>query len=322
MDFPMLSPHEMPVALRAWATVAQADGAMTQAERHLLEVIAEIHGTKIDAARLDAIEPREVAETVNDPHRAKRVVQLAMVVAMADGNVTEARASAVRSLAEALGIDERGLRVLHEIAHGHRLLARVDMTRRIVGRLGGSVLEDEGLAGVGRMVGPAIFGTEDKELGDRYRALERLPRGTFGRAYFEWARERGFALPGEKGGFPERGLFHELGHVLAGYGTDPQGEIQQGAFQAGFVRTDGFMFLMFVIMHFHLGLRITPIAKAETGLFDIDLVMRALARGSRCKVDLSDHWNMWRYVAKPLDQVRAELGIEPIESTAARAAHV
>jgi hypothetical protein len=45
-----------------------------------------------------------------------------------------------------------------------------------------------------------------------------------------------------------------LGHVLSGYDTDPDGEIQQAAFQAGFVRKDGFMFLFFGIAQFHLGL--------------------------------------------------------------------
>jgi hypothetical protein len=38
----------------------------------------------------------------------------------------------------------------------------------------------------------------------------------------------------------ERGIFHDVGHVLAGHPTDARGEIQQAAFQAGFTRKDGF----------------------------------------------------------------------------------
>lgn len=86
-----------------------------------------------------------------------------------------------------------------------------------------------------------------------------------------------------------------LGHVLAGYGTDPQGEIQQAAFQAGFVRDNGFMFLLFGILQFHVGMRITPIAKSYEGLFDVPRVLEALRRGAACKVE-----------------VRAELGVPPL----------
>jgi tellurite resistance protein len=313
MDFPMLTPNELPFALRAWAMVSRADGATTAAEDRLLEVIARLHDLEIHAADLEPIEPDEVARRIKSPHAAKRVVQLAILVAMTNGDVSEARETAVRRLAAALGIDERRLRVLHELARGHRALAGLDMRRRLFGKLGGDAFRDGGLAGLRDFFAPIVFkDREDEATAKRYRALGDLPEGTFGRAYFDWARARGFGLPGEKGGLPERALFHDLGHVLAGYDTDARGEIQQGAFQAGFVRKDGFMFLMFVVMHFHLGVKIAPVAEAETGLFDVDLVMRALARGSRCKVDLSDHFDFWKVAHEPLESVRRELGVDPL----------
>ena len=37
----------------------------------------------------------------------------------------------------------------------------------------------------------------------------------------------------------------------------------------------------------------------------------ALARGAACAVDLSDHWDFWPHLARPLDEVRAELTIPP-----------
>jgi hypothetical protein len=37
---------------------------------------------------------------------------------------------------------------------------------------------------------------------------------------------------------------------------------------------DGFVFLLFVILHFHRGIQITPVADAQIGLFDIPLVTR------------------------------------------------
>jgi hypothetical protein len=50
---------------------------------------------------------------------------------------------------------------------------------------------------------------------------------------------------------------------------------------------------IFVILHFHCGIKITPVVDADVGLFDIPLVMHALQRGVACKVDLSDRWNFW-----------------------------
>lgn len=86
--------------------------------------------------------------------------------------------------------------------------------------------------------------------------------------------------------------------------------------QAGFVRNDGFMFLFFGIAQFHLGLRITPIAEAETGKLDVDKVMVALARGAACNEDLSDGFNLWRHAERSLEEVRAELGVPALEVAA------
>jgi hypothetical protein len=68
-----------------------------------------------------------------------------------------------------------------------------------------------------------------------------------------------------------------------------------------------------VLVQFHLGIRVTPIARAEVGLFDVPKVMRALHRGAACRVDVSQDWNFWELVARPLDEVRAELGIPPLD---------
>jgi hypothetical protein len=104
-------------------------------------------------------------------------------------------------------------------------------------------------------------------------------------------------------------VFHDFGHVLAGYDTRPESETQQGAFQGGFVREDGFAFLMFVIIQFHLGVKVTPITEGHTGLFDVAKVLRAAQRGAACKVDLSDHWDPFAVADAPLEQIRAEYGV-------------
>src|SRR5262249_40376225 len=215
-------------------------------------------------------------------------------------------------LARALDVDERGVRTLHRMAAHQDLLSRMDLMRRVGGRLFGDAWRDDGFTGVRKVIAGLRGGGEHDALFPRYNPLGILPEGSFGRALWEHWITHDFGMPGQKNGIPEIAVFHDLGHVLAGYETDPVGELQQAAFQAGFVRNDGFMFLLFAIAQFHLGLKITPIAEAEVGKLDIEKVMTALARGAACTVDLSDHWDFWPHLPRPLEEVRAELEIPPL----------
>ncbi|HEY3498139.1 MAG TPA: hypothetical protein VGK73_25750, partial [Polyangiaceae bacterium] len=240
----------------------------------------------------------------------KRALQIAIVTALVEGTPSPETERAVERFAAALDFDDAGLAVLREVAHGNALLARFDVLRR-VSRF---IRNAEGFPGVLGMVVPMLGLGGDAELAARYRALEGCPTGSLGRAVYDHFVDNHFAFPGEPRSIPM--VFHDLGHVLAGYGTDPQGEIQQAAFQAGFARRDGFSFLLFGILQFHLGLRITPVAKGYRDLFDVPRVLTALERGARCNADLSDGYDLFAHRNTPLEAVRAELGIPPLQPAA------
>ena len=84
---------------------------------------------------------------------------------------------------------------------------------------------------------------EDVSLATRYQAFEQYPSESLGRSLWEYWRKNGFALPGEKGGAPEQILFHDCAHILSGYGTAPEEEVQVACFSAGFQRRDSFTFI-------------------------------------------------------------------------------
>jgi hypothetical protein len=312
MDLVVLNEKETPCALRALRDVVASNGTITPAERRFIEVIGELHGTRVDVGSLPSIAPGEVAEVITEPHRRKRVVQLAAIAAMVEGDVTPAEAAAVRGLAAALGVEEASLRVLDDIAANHQFLTRFDMMRRIMGKFGSKAYNEEGLAGIRKML-TLFTGGEDLEVAWRYKQLGLLPEGTLGREFWEHCTKNRFGVPGEKTGIPERMVFHDFGHVLAGYDTRPESEIQQGAFQGGFVREDGFAFLMFAVIQFHVGVKVTPVTDGYTGLFDVPKVLRAAQRGAACKVDLSDHWDPFAVADAPVEQLRAEYGIPPLQ---------
>lgn len=308
MDIAIFPPNELPIAL---ATVRAVDPEPSPAQDRFIAAVARLHRTSIEPSALPKLTAADSARAILDPHRRKRMLQLAMVMSTIDGDVAKPTAERVADLAYALGVDERGLRTLHQIAANHDRIARFDFIRRMAGRLIGGAWRDEGWAGAKKFI-DAMRGAEDPALARRYNRLGLLPAGTFGRALWEHWVSRDFAFPGQKYSIPEAGMFHDLGHVLSGYDTDPDGELQQAAFQAGFVRNDGFVFIFFAISQFHLGLKITPVADAEIGKLDVDKLMVALGRGAACKVDISDHWDFWPHMPRPLEEVRAELEIPPL----------
>jgi hypothetical protein len=309
MELKVFSPREIDVVLRALRNVAVANDRFTDGERALIEGVARIHEVEIDIDALEPISFDEVARVVVDPHKRKRAVQLALVMALVEGTPVSATDDVVQELASALELDEDGLDVLYEVTHGRALMARIDMFRR-VSRFIRSAREFPGFLGMALPM--TRLGGENPALAARYRRLGECAPGTLGRAVYDHFVENEFNFPGELGGIPM--TFHDVGHVLAGYDTDPQGEIQQAAFQAGFARRDGFSFLLFGILQFHLGLRITPVAKGYRGFFDVDRVITALHRGASCKVDISEGFDVFAHKDRPLEEVRAELGIPPLPS--------
>jgi hypothetical protein len=309
MDLVVFSEREILVVLRALRVVAGASGAFTQHEADLIEAVGQLHGVTVNAHELAPIAAAEVANVVSDAHRRKRLVQLAIVTTLVEGTPEPQGEGAVAELARALQVDDAGVETLHDLAGGHALLARIDMFRRMRGFL---MRRAESLPNLFKTALPTLLGLENRELAAKYQALESYPPGTLGRALFQHYRQHDFHFPGEVGGIPEWVVFHDVGHVLAGYGVDPQGEIQQAAFQAGFIKKDGFMFLLFGILQFHVGLRLTPIARAERGFFDVKRVIAAAARGAACTVDLSDSFDLFDHVHEPLDELRARWGLTPL----------
>lgn len=308
MDIAIFNDNELPLVLGALRDVALSNSSFSEAEAQMLEGLAELHGHRLRASELPRVSFDELARVVTDPHRRKRVVQLAIITSLVEGQPDERASLAVSLLAQALGVGEEGLRVLDSVAHGRAMITRFDVVRRVQ-----RFAKHSGGSNFLKVAIPTLLGLgQNNRLAARYYALANLAPGTLGRGLYDHFRDNDFAMPGEKGGLPELMLFHDIGHVVAGYGVDPQSEIQQAAFQAGFARTDGFVFLLFGILQFHIGLRITPVAKGQQGLFDVPKVLRALDRGASCRIDFSDHFDFFRYAPERLSVLRARWGVPPL----------
>ena len=158
---------------------------------------------------------------------------------------------------------------------------------------------------------------EDKALAARYRAWEKLPAGTLGHSLVDFYEKNGFSLPGERGGFPEAGLYHDFSHVLGGYGTEPEGEVQVASFTAGYKRERPFYLVLFAVLIFSTGVNMRPTADDFTTVGVLgkpgmaERMFAAMERGAQVNTDLSDKWDYWPYVEMPLDEVRKRLNVVP-----------
>ncbi len=167
------------------------------------------------------------------------------------------------------------------------------------------------MGAVARAVCAAAGRLEDRALARRFETLRALPDGTLGREYIHYLETRGWPLPGERGAQSDIIVYHDMTHILADYGTDPGGEVETACFTAGHRRKEPFTFVLFVLLQFHIGVRMTPGAKAERGYFDVGRALVALERGAAMNIDLSADWDYWDVVDVSVDELRRRYNIPP-----------
>ncbi len=307
------------LGLRAMKTVASASGAIRPAQRALMEAAQKmILRLEADIDALPPVTPAELAAGFPGAELRRQFVNGMLVTALADGVPARETVAKVEDFAAALGIATPVLADLRLMAEGHMLIARLDFLRR--GHIA-DIMKNEL-----RQKGPFRFAksvlgmrgvVEDPALAARYRAWAKLAEGTLGRALIGFYDEHGFSVPGERGGFPEAGLYHDFCHLLGGYSTEPEGEIEVASFTAGFKRERPFYVALFAVMIFSTGINMRPSADdfVTMGLLGkpgmAERMLAAIERGSKVNQDLSDNWDYWAWVELPLDEARRRLNILP-----------
>ncbi|APV49457.1 hypothetical protein BWI17_07035 [Betaproteobacteria bacterium GR16-43] len=308
MDIDVFSPRELGTVFNALRTSLNPGGPLALDEKVFLETYAGITGYALPPGGPMPIAARDVA--IEGAHARKRLIQLCAIAAMLARPVRPASVAFVQELARHLGERDTVTDVLEALVKGRHLSIRMIAMRRALRAMTKEAYRSEGAMGVVRLLGAMFLkASVNRDKLWNYKRLGLLPEGTLGREYWKHLTQNGFGAPGEPGGIPESVAYHDVGHVLAGYDTTPQGEIQQGSFQAGNRREDGFFFLQFVILQFHQGVKVSPATGAQTGCFDPRAVLWALHRGAQCNVDITHQWDFWPLMALPLEEARARCGL-------------
>jgi hypothetical protein len=310
MDIDVFSAPELPTVFRALRTALRTEGALEPRERLFLDTYARIVNIDPPASDPPPVHARDVI--VAGAHPRKRLIQLAAIAVLLSRPVRPSSLEFLKDLARHLGTRDSTTDVIGALIEAKHFRVRLLAMRRGMRVLFKEAWLAEGWRGALRLFGAMAFkAAVNKDLMRRFKRLGLLPEGTLGREYWKFMVQEGFNFPGEPAGIPRSVSYHDIAHVLAGHPATPLGEIQQGCFQGGNRREDGFFFIQFAILQFHQGVRLTPATQSQVGHFEPDKVLWAIHRGAQCKVDVTHQWDYWDLMPLPLPEARARIGLLP-----------
>jgi hypothetical protein len=316
MDIDVFCSQDLETVFRVLRTALAPREVLVPRERKFLETYARITGYPLPAGGPQLITPEEVA--IAGAHQRKRLIQLAGMAALLANPVKPCSARFLLTLSRYLDTRDTVVDVVEALSEGKRTRAQLIARRRAFRVMLKEAYTAEGVLGVARFVGAMFLNTPvNRDKHWSYKRLGLLPEGTLGREYWKHLTEIGFGFPGEPGGIPDSVAYHDVAHVLADNDTTPLGEIQQGSFQGGNLREDGFFFIQFVILQFHHGIEVTPVAPPQFGNFDPEKVLWAIHRGANVNVDVTHQWDFWPLMQLPLTEARTRIGLLPKLSASA-----
>lgn len=317
MDLQAIGPEQARIALRALVTVGTDDGTEPLSDYHRAALAAfqrHITQTDDDVDAIGRVTPAELAAAIPPgPMRSLAVHDLAFMVLADPQGATEHRLALVRSFARALDVEPAILDAATHAVRRQTLRLQLDALRMMAPKEASWTGQ---IAAMWQAVAP-FLGVTDAGVAARYRGLAALPEGTLGRCYHDFLASRGLPFPGEKGGAPEAYFVpHDLVHVLTGYDTDRDGEVQIIGYQAGYTRTENpTEVILLALVQVQLGLVLDPVAPAKTGELDFDLLLRAFRRGTHATIDFTGGaWDFRSDLAEPVDALRERYGVVPAAS--------
>jgi hypothetical protein len=309
MDIHIFSSQELDSVFRVLRSILNPSETLLPAEQKFLETYAKITNFSLPQ-KIQPLSANRVS--IEDPHKRKRLIQLSAMAVLLSNPIRKESLTYLKELSQKLSTQDPVIKVIEALSQNKIWKARLLTIRRGMRSMLKEAYLAEGWMGIYRFFIALFFRARvNKDKNWNFKKLGLLPDGTLGREYWKHITELGFGFPGEPNGIPDTVVYHDIGHVLADNDTTPLGEIQQGSFQGGNRREDGFFFIQFVILQFHHGVKITPVAAGEVGNFDPEKVLWAIHRGAKCAVDITHQWNFWPLMPLPIEEARKRCELIP-----------
>lgn len=305
------------VLTKTLGLLASTDGDLSELQ-HLMISMAQkfVTFTDYDINDLERIDSNELIQAFDDVDNAlaNQLVYGLIITSLVNEHPNEAQLKFIQDVESGLGADKNSVKAFKELVHKQKLLYSFDVLRQMyIGEKLTDAWKNEKFKGVYKMLGAFAGIHRDESLAARFRAFDKLPDGSLGKTFIEFYRHNQFPLPGEKNGAPEPITYHDMAHILGGYDITPHGELNVAAFSAGFRKSDGFWVLLFIISQFHLGITLAPLTKGLTGNLQPEKFMLHLQRGTLMNKDLITGWDYWPVIERPIDELREEYNIVPLE---------
>ncbi|UYN94559.1 MAG: hypothetical protein KIT25_21405 [Enhydrobacter sp.] len=295
------------VALADGRPLSHADTTSIRGAAHYLLRRPEIG----DVGALSAVEPADLAATLDDRELRSEAVKYLAIMALVDGALDHAKLRRVLEYSRALDVEADYLTDLVEAASGHLAWATADMWRKNFD----SVLSrsSEGLDPA-KWIRPYGGANADPALIARYEALGELPQNTFGKVLWDFDKANGYPFPGDPMALNAAfGTPHDSTHVISGYDTSARGELLVSTFTAGMHPINPMSgHILPVIFFFHFGEQLNDVGHAGKGGLDPDEFWHAWARGADMTVDIfKPGWNVWDWIEHDLEQLRRDWNVTP-----------
>jgi hypothetical protein len=301
------------------------DGELSSLQRLLVESLMEsMTGFVVPARHVPRLGPDEFARALaarNEEFR-QRMLQFMLLCALVLTPLPDAVVERVEAYAHELGVDNDMLRVAQRYAHGSLGLALIDFERS--GYMNGWDPTRADVLHSSRALDDAWQTVvADEAMARDWESLRELPEGSLGREVVKFYDARGFVFPGRPGSAPPLLAQHDWVHVLAGYGSTVECELEVFTFISR-ANDDPRAFSLLAMV---IGLFETGYLARGAGLFEYDrghlshegMAVRmadAMRRGAICAshagngIDFLER-DYFFDAHRPVDDVRAELGIAP-----------
>ena len=289
-------------------------GGIADIEPITIEMMESIQNfvlkSSINLNHLEGIKPAAISEQISDKSKREQLLQILILIPYVDMKVDTKMVTIVDKFADHLEIHPQTIKDLHRVRDNHLKRLLLDYGRRSLGEFLGLDSAPKVIKGVITMFHQAIG---DRAVSERYQQLESYPEGSLGHTLFHWYRDRNWALPGEKKSTSELLLNHDCCHILGGFNTDVQGEMNVAAFQAGLF-DDGFGFesLLEVMLDFHLGKAFSTVGNIippSTGAFHPNDAIAGYEKGLACNVNLIRDLDFWSEADQPVLTLRDKFNI-------------
>ncbi len=291
-------------------------------ELGLLTAFASIvFGATFDAATVDPVSPTELAAVITDPVMQAMTLRLMGTLEFAMLAPPPGLPDAVLAYAKALNVEEPMLEAASDRAQEHVAEMYADIQRHSWYNHETARRLFEGR--FGEIIGSRLAmlgGPEDEELARKWRGLGECAAGSWGRGVYDFYLANGFAFPGEHGAIRVVGAEHDWVHVLAGYDTSPEGEIDVFSFIAASMRSEeGFAMLFTTLGIFQNGtihhVAGEEITNATTGALSAPgafaRIADAFRRGRATTDDVLGDVDHFAWKDVPLEDARARLDVLP-----------